>query len=73
MGEQIVAKWVPLVWEAFTDYRRESMYLSRIEVDIVSAMAAGQADRAKSIAQSITSKRERQEIVDKLAKLGFTI
>ena len=27
IGEQLVAKWVPLVWEAFTDYRRESMYL----------------------------------------------
>src|SRR5437868_11796794 len=35
MGEQIVAKWVPLVWEAFTDYRRDSMYLSRLEIDIV--------------------------------------
>ena len=31
---------MPLVWEAFTDYRRDSIYLSRIEVDILSAMAA---------------------------------
>jgi len=73
IGEQIVAKWVPLVWEAFTDYRRESMYLSRLEIDIVSAMAAGQADRAKAIAASIPSKRERQEVEEKLAKLGFKI
>src|SRR5256885_2692360 len=73
IGEQIVAKWVPLVWEAFTDYRRESMYLSRIEIDIVSAMAAGQTDRAKPILDSIASKRERQEVVEKLAKLGFSI
>jgi len=73
VGEQIVAKWMPLVWEAFTDYRRDSMYLSRLEVDIVSAMAEGRADRAKAIADSIASKRERQEVEQKLIKLGFTI
>jgi hypothetical protein len=64
---------MPLVWEAFTDYRRDSMYLSRLEVDIVSAMAEGRADRAKAIADSIASKRERLEVEQKLTKLGFTI
>jgi len=73
IGEQIVAKWMPLVWEAFTDYRRQSMYLSRVEIDIVSAMAAGSPERAKSIVDSIASKRERQEIEQKLKTLGFTI
>jgi thymidylate synthase (FAD) len=72
IGDQIVAKWVPLVWEAFTDYRRRSMYLSRVEIEIVSAMAAGAADRAKSIVDSIASKRERQEIEQKLKALGFS-
>ena len=73
MGEQIVAKWVPLVWEAFTDYRRDSMYLSRLEIDIVSAMAEGRADRAKEVFDGVASKRERNEIEAKLTKLGFTI
>jgi len=73
IGEEIVAKWVPLVWEAFTDYRRESMYLSRIEIDIVTAITSGAIDRAQQIAESIGSKRERREIEDKLKKLGFTI
>src|SRR5215467_6357396 len=73
IGEQIVAKWVPLVWEAFTDYRRRSMYLSRVEIEIVSAMAVGARDRAKEIISSIASKRERQEIEDKLKSLGFDI
>ena len=73
LGEQIAAKWVPLVWEAFTDYRRESMYLSRIEVEIVSAMAAGDTARAKAAAEKIPSKRERSEIEDKIRKLGFAI
>ncbi len=73
IGEQIVAKWVPLVWEAFTDYRRDSMYLSKIEVALVSAMAEGRSDRAREIFESIASKRERQEIEHKLLKLGFSV
>jgi thymidylate synthase (FAD) len=73
MGEQIVAKWVPLVWEAFTDYRRDSMYLSRLEIDIVSAMAEGRSDRAKEVFDAVASKRERNEIESKLRKLGFSI
>src|SRR6185436_8896905 len=31
IGDGIVAKWVPLVWEAFNDYRRQALRLSRIE------------------------------------------
>ena len=73
IGEEIVAKWMPLVWEAFTDYRRDSMYLSRVEVDIVSAMAAGDQARAKAALESISSKRERNEVTDKLKKLGFNL
>jgi thymidylate synthase (FAD) len=73
IGEQLVAKWVPLVWEAFTDYRRESMYLSRLEIDIVTALTSGATDRARQVAESIGSKRERREIEDKIRKLGFTI
>jgi thymidylate synthase (FAD) len=73
IGEQIVARWVPLVWEAFTDYRRASMYLSKIEVEIVSAMASGDATRAKAIVAGIASKRERAEIEDKLKTLGFNL
>ena len=73
MGEQIVAKWLPLVWEAFTDYRQQSMFLSRPEIEVVSALAEGRSDHAQAIVQAIASKRERQEIEDKLTKLGFTI
>jgi thymidylate synthase (FAD) len=73
IGEQIVGKWVPLVWEAFTDYRRESVSLTRVEIDIVKAMACGAPERAKQIAESIASKRERREIEDKLKALGFDI
>ena len=73
IGEQVVAKWVPLVWEAFTDYRRESMYLSKIEVELVSALAEGRSDRATTLITSITSKRERAEVEAKLRTLGFSL
>jgi len=49
------------------------MYLSRIEIEIVSAMAEGRSDHANALIDSVASKRERQEITDKLAKLGFTL
>jgi hypothetical protein len=32
IGHEIVAKWCPLAWEAFVDYRLEGMTLSRQEV-----------------------------------------
>ena len=73
LGEQIVAKWMPLVWEAFTDYRQQSMFLSRVEIDIVSAMAEGRSEHAKVIFDAIASKRERDEIEAKLLKLGFSV
>ena len=72
MGEQIVAKWLPLVWEAFTDYRQRSMHLTRIEIDVVSALASGSAERAKTVAEPLGN-RERRELEDKLTQLGFTI
>ena len=33
IGEQIVARWVPMAWEAFVDYRRRSTRLSRAEFE----------------------------------------
>ena len=71
-GEQIVAKWLPLVWEAFTDYRQQSMHLTRIEIDVVSALASESAERATAVAEPLSG-RERRELEDKLTQLGFTI
>lgn len=84
IGEQIVAKWVPLVWEAFSDYRRQALRLSRIEVDVLSALAGGSPARATAAARShgllkagsdgkLVSNRERRELEEKLTRLGFTI
>jgi len=83
IGEQIVAAWVPLVWEAFLDYRRRAMHLSGIETELIRLIAAN--DRAGAIAAaerhgflsrrkdgSLARNRERAELETKLTALGLT-
>jgi len=83
IGEEIVARWVPVTWEAFLDYRRNAMTLSSLEVALVSALAAGDTVRALSIAADhgivnrtadgrLASNVERAEIDVKLRALGWT-
>lgn len=82
IGEQIVAKWVPIVWEAFLDYRREALQLSRVDVAVVSAISSKDRDRACNIAGklgllkrrddgSLAPNRERVELELKLQVLGL--
>jgi len=81
IGEQIVAKWVPVTWEAFLDYRRESMRLSGIEREVVSALLTGDTARAAAVADahgllerredgSLRFNQERRELEEKLEQLG---
>ena len=83
IGENIVAKWVPLVWEAFLDYRRHSLQLSRIETEVMAALTSGPPERATRIAEAggllrrgksgvLAPNRERNELEAKLRALGFT-
>jgi thymidylate synthase (FAD) len=84
IGEQIVANWVPLVWEAFLDYQRQDLHLSRIEYEILAALIGGYSERARAVAESsgllhlgkegkLVRNRERQELELKLRNLGLTI
>ena len=83
IGDEIVAKWVPLVWEAFNDYRRRALRLSRIEVDVLTALAQA-PEHAQAVAESLgllkrdangqlAPNRERRELEDKLRRLGFAV
>ncbi len=83
IGEQIVARGVPTAWEAFLDYRRHAIQLSRVESAIVGALAAGNIETARSLAEQhgllnkredgrLRPNRERTELEDKLAMLGVT-
>ncbi len=83
IGEQIVARWVPMAWEAFLDYRRHALRLSRLEAAIVAALAAGDGNRAGALAAEqgllnrtddgrLRRNRERNELEEKLRVLGLT-
>ncbi len=82
IGEQIVAKWVPVAWEAFLDYRRRSTRFSRAETAVIAALAAGDAEAAARLAEAegwlprneqgkLKSNLERAEFEDKLVTLGL--
>jgi len=82
IGEKIVGRWVPLVWEAFLDYRLHSLRLSRIETQVIEALIAGSPERARVVAEEkgllkrgengkLAANRERKELDSKLHKLGL--
>jgi thymidylate synthase (FAD) len=83
IGEQIVSKWCPFAWEAFLDYRVNSLSLSSIEVEVLRAIASGDADRARSIAgqhgwlepgkSGLKRNRERDEFEAKLASVNLSV
>jgi thymidylate synthase (FAD) len=81
---EFVARWVPIVWEAFTDYRRSAMQLSRIEFEVISAIIGGHEDRARVVAAEngllqsggksvVRRNRELNELEQKLKRLGLRI
>ena len=48
IGQEIVARWVPMAWEAFTDYRLNSLSLSRIEVELLRLLTSGSEEHLVS-------------------------
>lgn len=84
IGEQVVSKWVPIVWEAFLDYQRNDLHLSRTEREVLVALVAGLPERARAIAQSngllktgkdggLSRNREREELEEKLRDFGLSV
>ncbi len=82
IGEQIVAKWVPMAWEAFVDYRRQATRLSHAEAAIIAAIASGNAPAATQRAEDegwlprndrgeLKANLERAEFEEKLPALGL--
>lgn len=73
IGEQIIKPLFPLTWEAFVDYRLESMQLSRLDVLAIRRFVQDgrTAARAEYLTDIIPNSRERDECVEKLVRLGF--
>lgn len=85
IGEKIVAPLFPVVWEAFQDYRMQSMFLTRMDVGVIqrinaNAASAGTAppfsQEAFLAAQdpswaALKRSRERDECCTKLQRMGL--
>lgn len=84
IGEEIVAKWCPVAWEAFVDYRMNTTHFSEAELAIITALIAGDQTSAMisgresgliTIAKDGSDRigREARELEPKLAALGLPI
>ncbi len=83
MGREIIRRWVPLTWEAFEDYVLEGFTLSAPEQALASALAAGQAVRARKLARSggyvvekggtVKPTLEGREVAEKFKRLGLKV
>lgn len=82
IGNEIVAKWLPLSWQAFLDFRKNALTLSALDVQILQAISARKSVRA--VAESFGwlkrnsdgrfgQNSERDECAAKLLKLGFNV
>jgi thymidylate synthase (FAD) len=80
IGKEIVKKWCPIAWEAFLDYRLNSISLSRIEISLFSLLNMGKIKEVIKEMQKIywidnehnfISNRERVEFESKLPRLGI--
>jgi thymidylate synthase (FAD) len=83
MGYEVVRRWCPIAWEAFLDYRVETMSLTRLDMQIVGALGQGDAARAIVLAtefgwlargeKGLKRNRERAELETKLERLNLPI
>jgi len=83
IGQEIVSRWCPMAWEAFQDYRVNSMMLSKQEMEILKKIASGKLADATDVAKDfewinvedgkLKGNLERAELEEKLEVLGFKI
>jgi thymidylate synthase (FAD) len=83
IGEEVVSRWCPVVWEAFLDYQMNIVTLTRLEIDIVKAIGGDDTRKAMELAEGygwlksddkgLKSNRERHEFEEKLEKLNLPV
>ena len=77
IGEEIVKRWVPLTWEAFHDYRLESLSLSRAEIAVIEALSRSPEEGRKAaleqglLGEDGKRRRELDELDQKLVRMGI--
>lgn len=83
IGTEILAKWCPIAWQAFVDYRLNALLLTRLDKEIIEQVSQGKLDQARQTAikfgwlttdkSGVKRNREREELEAKLAELGLPI
>jgi len=83
IGYSIVAKWVPITWQAFLDYHMNAITLSHTEADFLSLLASGKTDATldkmkrlgwlKLKGSDLIPNLEAREFGEKLEKLGIPV
>lgn len=83
IGEEIVARWCPIAWDAFKDYRFNSLQLTAAEIAIVQATLSGGKEAGMKEAEQrgfirfsngeLRINREAREIEAKLTQLGIEL
>ena len=82
IGNEIVSRWCPLVWEAFRDYTMNNVCFSSHEQKILQALLKGNKPQAVKIARNLEWLREkegtlvrhyeREEFEDKLKQMKIS-
>ncbi len=83
IGRQIVSKWVPITWEAFEDYRLNSITFSRCELRLLKYLNQDAINQAIAEAiemgwldengSALKINRERVEFESKLERIGLNV
>lgn len=83
IGNEIVANWVPLTWEAFLDYRLNATHLTAIDKKVIKRLNNDKGESAESYLRDkglikngkkgFIRNRERTEMEVKLRDLGYSI
>ena len=83
IGKEIVAKWCPIAWEAFVDYRLNTLHLTRLDKEIIALLSKGHLDRVRQVAsengwispdgKTLKRNREREELESKLIALALPV
>lgn len=83
IGEEIVSKWCPIAWEAFLDYRVNSISISSLEIKMLNTIISKGKEDAIQLADKfgwlrkidgkLVQNRERIELENKLEKIGLKV
>ncbi len=84
IGYEIVKRWVPIVWEAFEDYRLKSFQISGPELEIIKHINKSDFDSVELLAEglgwlekradgSLKQNLERIEFEEKLSRLNLKL